>query len=88
MANTLAKEIGEFLDNSIGCGYYCKERYKIDEHMLAERLEDRGYCQNPYIGYKKALCCPINKRREKECNVCSCESIDFCRLLRREGYII
>ena len=88
MANTLVKEIGEFLDNSLGNGYYCEERSKIDEWALAERLELKGYCQNPYLVYEKALCCPINKRREKECKVCSCESIAFCRILRREGYIV
>lgn len=87
MANTLAKEIGEFLDNSIGCGYYCKERYKIDEHSLAERLENKGYCSQPYLEYESALCCSINKRREKECLMTSCPSNYFCRLLRKEGYI-
>jgi hypothetical protein len=88
MANTLVKEIGEFLDNSIGCGLYCKERRKIDEWALAKRPENNGYCTEPYFAYERALECPINKRREKECRVCHCESYDFCRLLRREGYII
>jgi len=87
MANTLAKEIGEFLDNSIGCGYYCRERYKIDEHALAAKLENKGYCTEPYLEYERALCCPINKRREADCRMASCKSYDFCRLLRKEGYI-
>lgn len=87
MTNTLVKEIGEFLDNSLGSNYYCEERSKIDEQALAKRLEQKGYCQSPYLAYEKALCCPINKRRENECKVCSCENITFCRLLRREGYI-
>jgi len=87
MANTLAKEIGEFLDNSIGCGYYCKERRKIDEWTLAERLESKGYCTEPYFKYEQALCCPINKRREADCRMTLCESYKFCMLLRREGYI-
>ena len=87
MTNTLAKEIGDFLDNSIGSSYYCDERHKIDEWALAERLENRGYCTEPYLEYERALTCPINKRREKDCSLTSCSSNKFCRLLRREGYI-
>lgn len=87
MPNTLAKEIGEFLDNSIGCGYYCEERHKIDEWALAERLENKGYCSEPYWEYEKALMCPINKRGEKYCGCTQCNSYRFCTLMRREGYI-
>lgn len=87
MANTLAKEIGEFLDNSIGGGLYCTERRKIDEWALAKRLEDRGYCSEPYFEYEKALMCPINKRQERYCGITQCKSHNFCMLLRREGYI-
>lgn len=87
MANTLAKEIGEFLDNSIGCNYYCEERSKIYEHALAARLENRGYCSDPYIDYENALTCPVNLRRELECNMVSCKHNNFCKILRREGYI-
>lgn len=55
--------------------------------VLADSLEANGYCSEPYSTYEKALCCPINKRREKECLMTSCPNNTFCRLLRREGYI-
>lgn len=54
---------------------------------LADGLENNGYCTNLYTGYEQALCCPINKRREKECLMTFCPNNEFCRLLRREGYI-
>ena len=54
---------------------------------LADDLKNKGYCQDPYFKYEKALCCPINKRGEKECLMTSCPNNNFCRLLRREGYI-
>ena len=54
---------------------------------LTYGIENNGYCSYPYFEYEKALCCPINKRREKNCSMTSCPSNDFCKLLRREGYI-
>lgn len=55
---------------------------------LAHSLKEHNYCSEPYFAYERALECPINKRSEKECKVCSCESIAFCRILRREGYVV
>ena len=55
---------------------------------LADSLKMYNYCEEPYFAYERALECPINKCREKECRACNCNSYDFCRLLRREGYII
>jgi hypothetical protein len=54
---------------------------------LAYGLKNNGYCSEPYSTYENALYCPINKRREKECLMASCPNNEFCRLLRREGYI-
>ena len=54
---------------------------------LARGLEYNGYCQNPYFEFDQALCCPINKRREKDCQMVSCPSYKFCMMLRKEGYI-
>lgn len=54
---------------------------------LARGLEHSGYCQDPYLEFDQALCCPINKRREKDCRLVSCPSYEFCMMLRREGYI-
>lgn len=55
---------------------------------LAYGLKQNNYCFDPYIGYEQALCCSINKRREKECLIVSCPNNKFCRMLRKEGYII
>jgi hypothetical protein len=55
---------------------------------LAYGLENNGYCSDPYTTYEHALCCPINKRREKDCLMASCPNNEFCRMLRKEGYII
>ncbi len=55
---------------------------------LAYGLKNNGYCSEPYSEYENALCCPINKRREKECLMVSCPHNKFCKLLRKEGYII
>ena len=54
---------------------------------LAFGLKNNGYCQDPYFEFDKALCCPINKRREKDCRMVSCPSYEFCMKLRREGYL-
>lgn len=54
---------------------------------LADSLKNSGYCSDPYLAYEKALICPINKRREKQCNCVICESHHFCELLRKEGYV-
>lgn len=54
---------------------------------LAYGLERNGYCQDPYFKFDQALCCPINKRREKDCRMVPCPSYEFCMMLRREGYI-
>jgi hypothetical protein len=55
---------------------------------LAYGLKNNGYCSDPYTTYEQALCCPINKRREKDCLMASCPNNEFCRMLRKEGYII
>ena len=54
---------------------------------LAYGLKNNGYCSEPYSEYESALCCPMNKRKEKECLMVSCPNNTFCKLLRREGYI-
>ena len=54
---------------------------------LADSLKSNGYCSDPYFEYKKALICPINKRREKYCGCATCESHEFCTMLRKEGYV-
>ena len=54
---------------------------------LADDLKSNGYCADPYWEYEKALICPINKKGEKYCGCTTCESHEFCKLLRREGYI-
>ena len=54
---------------------------------LVRDLKNGGYCADPYLSYEQALCCPVNKRREKACLMTSCKNNDFCRLLRKEGYI-
>ncbi len=54
---------------------------------LADELKNRGYCSDPYFEYDKALMCPINKRREVYCGCTNCKSYDFCKLLRKEGYV-
>lgn len=54
---------------------------------LADSLKLNGYCADPYFEYEKALICPINKRREKYCGCVTCESHEFCMMLRKEGYV-
>lgn len=54
---------------------------------LADSLKSKGYCSDPYFEYEKALICPINKRREKYCGCVTCESHEFCTMLRKEGYV-
>jgi hypothetical protein len=54
---------------------------------LADGLKSHGYCSDPYFEYDKALMCPINKRREKQCNLVQCPSHTFCEMLRKEGYV-
>jgi len=54
---------------------------------IAYDLKSHGYCSEPYFAYEKALQCSINKRGEKYCSCTSCESHEFCMLLRKEGYI-
>lgn len=85
MANTLRKEIADFLNSRLG--EYSETRRHIDEYDLAERLESRGYCTEPYRDYEQALSCPINKRKEHDCRAVSCPHHRFCSVLRKEGYI-
>ena len=54
---------------------------------LADTLTSNRYCSDPYSSYDKALTCPINKRREKYCGCTTCESHEFCMMLRKEGYV-
>jgi len=54
---------------------------------LAYSLKINGYCSDPYFEYAKALICPINKKRKKYCGCTTCESHEFCLMLRKEGYV-
>ena len=54
---------------------------------LADSLEARGYCSNPYTEFDRALLCPINKKRAKYCGITNCASHEFCSMLRKEGYM-
>lgn len=65
----------------------CDINIPVLADQLAFDLETNGYCFEPYSKVENALCCSINKRKEKECKVSTCKNIEFCRLLRREGYI-
>lgn len=87
MAKTLRFVLAEYFDSCLGARCDYNKRGLLDEWELAERLERDGYCSEPYREYERALTCPINKRREKDCLMTSCSSNHFCRLLRREGYI-
>ena len=88
MSRTLRAELANYFDNCLGVRNDERNyRSQIDEWELADRLEKKGYCAEPYLEYEKALCCHINKRREKECLMVSCPNNTFCRLLRKEGYI-
>lgn len=55
---------------------------------IAYDLKSHGYCADPYTTYERALCCSVNRRREKDCLMTSCPNNKFCRMLRKEGYII
>ena len=65
--------------------------YEINLANLADNLEYslkcRGFCKDPYTEYDKALLCPFNKKRAKSCELTLCESYEFCKLLREEGYV-
>ena len=87
MSRTLRAELANYFDLCLGPRTDCNYRGHLDEWELAERLTRGGYCTQPYFEYEKALSCPINKRREKDCLMTSCSSNHFCKLLRREGYI-
>ena len=69
----------------------CLDSYEVNVDALgddiADSLERHGYCSDPYLDYDKALMCPINKKREKYCNNALCSSHNFCKMLRKEGYI-
>ena len=80
---TLAEEIGNYLDLYVDSDI----RYKIDEEELAYRLKSRGFCSDHCVEYEKALCCQINKRRERQCYDVHCENYEFCNLMRKEGYV-
>ena len=57
----------------------------IDTEELALQLERKGFCEDPYMGYEKALSCPLNIRNE-DCYDPHCKNFKFCRLLNQEGY--
>ena len=84
MSKELRMELSNYFDCCLGESSY---RENLDEWELAERLERKGYCSEPFLEYEKALCCLINKRKEKDCLMSSCSSHTFCMLLRREGYL-
>ena len=81
---TLAKYLREFFAWRL-------DTYEVDTDALgddlADELERRGYCSNPYLEYDKALMCPINKKHEKYCGCTKCPSYTFCIMLRKEGYV-
>ena len=83
------QKLSSYLDDYLNwsLGGMSEARDCVDEQDLARCLERDGYCQNPYTGFERALCCSINKRREAECKMALCESYEFCRMLRQEGYI-
>ena len=88
MSRTLRAELTNYFDSCLGIRNDERNyRSQIDEWELADRLERRGYCQEPYIEYEKALCCALNKKGEAICKAITCEHYNFCSLLRREGYI-
>ena len=81
--------LAEFIQDYLNCnlaGYY-EAQQEVSGEELAEDLVNKGYCCNPYLEYDRALTCPVNKRKESFCNNTLCNSYDFCRLLRREGYV-
>jgi hypothetical protein len=79
--NTLSIDLGIYEDFDI-----CDDLDNIAEG-LANDLKNSGYCTDPYFEYDKALMCPINKKREKYCNLTQCTSHRFCEMLRKEGYV-
>ena len=85
MPNSLRNEISDFLDWSLGS--LSEARQLVDEEDLAHQLISKGYCNKPYSEFERALCCPVNKRREKYCGCTLCTSHGFCTVLRKEGYV-
>lgn len=83
------QKLSSYLDDYLNwsLGGMSEARECVDGYDLARCLERDGYCAEPYFAYERALCCPINKRGETECKMTLCESYNFCKLLRREGYI-
>ena len=83
---TLAKYLREFFAWRL-------DTYEVNTDALgddlAAELIRRNYCTDtpPGFYYEKALCCPINKRKEAECKAAKCACYKFCQLLRREGYL-
>ena len=62
-------------------------RRAVDESELAYRLEKGGFCNTPYLDYEYALNCPLNKQRAPDCLANICPHNEFCKRLRKEGYI-
>lgn len=65
----------------------CEFNTDVLAENIADELIRKGYCSDPYLEHDKALMCPINKRREKDCRMVSCPSYEFCMRLRKEGYV-
>jgi hypothetical protein len=65
----------------------CEFNTDVLAENIADELIRKNYCADPYIEFDNALCCPINKRREKDCRLVSCPSYKFCMMLRKEGYV-
>lgn len=65
----------------------CEFNTDVLAENIADELIRKGYCSDPYLEHDKALMCPINKRREKDCRMVSCSSYEFCMRLRKEGYV-
>lgn len=82
---SLSDFLREYLDWHLAGNLEAQDAIYADD--LASALERNGYCSDPAIEYAKTLCCPINKRREKQCPVASCKSHEFCCALRKGGYI-
>jgi hypothetical protein len=79
----------DFIESELACELddYSSTYVRNIAEDLADSLRNSGYCADPYFEYDKALMCPINKKREKYCNLTQCTSHTFCEMLRKEGYV-
>ena len=87
--NTNNEQLTSFIETRLSCVLAPDSSINVSGIAadLARALKNGEYCTDPYLSYEQALCCQVNKRREKACLMTSCKNNDFCRLLRKEGYI-